>query len=84
MDTKAHETFYNAMAQVVLGTKPWISLTQAARATGISKYKLEEVAKRLGLTVKNSGRRGLTAYTAAAKVAAPSPRRKLSRWQLSQ
>ena len=81
MDTKAHNDFYNAMAQVVLGTKPWISLTQAARATGICKYKLEEVAKRLGLTVKNSGRRGLTAYTAAVKVATPSPRRKLSPYQ---
>ena len=76
---KELEIFCNAMAEIVLGKRPWISLTQAARVTGRTKWELERIALALNLKTKMQGRRGLVAYrddeAIAPVVKAPAPKK---------
>ena len=62
MSNAAYIEAVNGMKAVAAGTRGWISLTQAARKSGLPKGHLKIVAEALGLEIEIShGRHGMTA-----------------------
>ena len=53
------------LKEVVSGRRGYVSLTRAAKASGINKHALAAAAKALGLETDNHGKYGLCASRAA-------------------